>query len=260
YVSDHLVGLYTEAEMFGRFRNPFLDGGVFEQLAEAEVDFHRVQLAGVVGKKIFLRQLFRIKRGLPAWIGPSGGAGKELRHSGRERVRSANYILRRFFPGGALWREDLDAFFLADDALVFGRELPLISAWAAISTASGSGAAAASLPKSGNFCLSFSTGSKRSPNLSTRSNTCGASKTSRLGSFFLNVRSTSSQVTGVETVGRSRARSEYTAMVVLCSSFWLPFTKTLLVRRAFFMSDTIKSRCSCSNRRARAWAKGLVWP
>src|SRR5438105_2266828 len=37
YVSDHLVGFYTEAEMFGRFRDPFLDGGVFQQLAEAEV-------------------------------------------------------------------------------------------------------------------------------------------------------------------------------------------------------------------------------
>ena len=38
---------------------------------------------------------------------------------------------------------------------------------------------------------------------------------------------TSSHVTGVDTVGRGRARSEYGAMVVLCSAFWLQSTKTL---------------------------------
>ena len=45
-------------------------------------------------------------------------------------------------------------------------------------------------------------------------------------SFFFNVFSTSSQVTGVDTVGCSRARSEYTETVVLCSSFWLQSTNT----------------------------------
>ena len=125
---DDLVGLYAEAEMVGGFGNPFLDGGVFEQLAEAKVDFYRVQLAGIISKKVFLGQLFGIERGLPGWVRPSGGAGKELRHGGPERVRSANYILRRFFPDGALGREDLDAFFLEGDTLLFGRELPLASA------------------------------------------------------------------------------------------------------------------------------------
>ena len=41
---------------------------------------------------------------------------------------------------------------------------------------------------------------------------------------------TSSHVTGVDTVGRSRARSEYTQTVVLCSSFWLQSMKTLPLR------------------------------
>ena len=52
-------------------------------------------------------------------------------------------------------------------------------------------------------------------------------------SFFFRQRSTSSHVTGVDTVGCSRARNEYTAIVVLCSSFWLQSTNTLPVRRFF---------------------------
>ncbi len=67
----------------------------------------------------------------------------------------------------------------------------------------------------------------------------GASNTSRLASFFLSARSTSSQVTGVETVGCSRARSEYTATVVLCSSFWLQSTKTLPVRMLLHLRNNL---------------------
>ena len=52
--------------------------------------------------------------------------------------------------------------------------------------------------------------------------------------------STSSHPTGVEAVGVSRARSEYTQTVVLCSSFWLQSMKTLPGRLAFVISDTIR--------------------
>src|SRR5690242_7401848 len=70
-------------------------------------------------------------------------------------------------------------------------------------------------PNSGSFCFSFSTGSNRSPFPSTRFKTSLLSNTSSLGSFFFMQRSTWSHSTGVETVGRSLARSEYTQIVVL---------------------------------------------
>ena len=63
---------------------------------------------------------------------------------------------------------------------------------------------------------------------------------------------------GVETVGRSRARSEYTATVVLCSSFWLQSTKTLPARRRFVMRDVIVSGDVRSSVSATALANGLV--
>src|ERR1700680_1361443 len=81
------------------------------------------------------------------------------------------------------------------------------SACAAISMCSGFFATVRDL-RSGNRCFNVMTGANRSPSLSTRETTCGASNTSRLASFFLKVRSTSSQVMGVDTVGCSRARNE----------------------------------------------------
>src|SRR6185312_13279730 len=59
----------------------------------------------------------------------------------------------------------------------------------------------------GSFCFFFATGSNRSPSLSTRFRTWSESKTSRLGFLALRHFSTSSHVTGVDTVGRARARS-----------------------------------------------------
>src|SRR6476646_11128812 len=60
----------------------------------------------------------------------------------------------------------------------------------------------------GSFCLSVYTSADRSPILSTRLRVSSQRKTSLRASFFFDVVSTSSQVTGVETVGCSRARSE----------------------------------------------------
>ena len=60
----------------------------------------------------------------------------------------------------------------------------------------------------GRSCLSDTTGAKRSPCSSTRASTCSESKTSRSGSAASWHSRTSSQVIGVETVGRSLARSE----------------------------------------------------
>ena len=57
-------------------------------------------------------------------------------------------------------------------------------------------------------CFSSSTGAKRSPCSLDPLSTSPASKTSESASSLSAARSTSSQVTGVETVGRSRARRE----------------------------------------------------
>ena len=72
----------------------------------------------------------------------------------------------------------------------------------------GAAQSASSSPMSGSCCLSFSTGSKRSPSFSTRSIASGISKPRCSASPRLAARSTSSQCSGVEAVGRSRARSE----------------------------------------------------
>ena len=63
-------------------------------------------------------------------------------------------------------------------------------------------------PSDGIACTSESTGAYRSPCSPKRATTWPASKTSRAGSPPSRQSRTSSQVTGVETVGRSRARSE----------------------------------------------------
>ena len=60
----------------------------------------------------------------------------------------------------------------------------------------------------GSSCTSDSTGAKRSPSRSTRARTSSEVKTSRSGSPASWHSRTSSQVTGVDTVGRSFARSE----------------------------------------------------
>jgi len=70
--------------------------------------------------------------------------------------------------------------------------------------------------------------------------------------------STSAQVTGVDTVGRGRARSEYTLMVVLCGSFWLQSTSTFPTRSCFFIRSTTSSGWVRSSTWATAWANGFV--
>src|SRR5213595_3014314 len=60
----------------------------------------------------------------------------------------------------------------------------------------------------GSFCLSFSTGAKRSPIFFTRSRVLSERNFRRSAFFFFRQLATSSHVTGVETVGSSLARSE----------------------------------------------------
>ena len=95
--------------------------------------------------------------------------------------------------------------------------------------------------------MTVSVSANRSPSSSTRSSTSAVSNASGSPSA---APSTSSHVTGVETVGWGRARTEYTAIVVLCRLFWLQSTSTLPLRRLFFMFETTWSGCA----RSRSWA------
>src|ERR687893_748516 len=96
------------------------------------------------------------------------------------------------------------------------------------------------------------TGANRSPWRSTRSSTSAESNVSMSASFAARASSTSSQVTGVDTVGRSFARSEYTHTVVLCSSFCDQSTNTLPWRSSLAMFDTTSSGCCFSTSSAHA--------
>ena len=93
-------------------------------------------------------------------------------------------------------------------------------------------------------CSSASVPANRSPHRSTRSSTCSVVNRSASPD------PTSSQPTGVETVGSSRARSEYGATVVFAELFWLQSTNTLPPRTAFVMRDTISAGCAFSSRSA----------
>src|SRR5713101_788776 len=110
----------------------------------------------------------------------------------------------------------------------------------------------------GSFCFFLITGSNRSPSFSTRLRTWSESNTSFVGSPAFKQRSTSSQDTGVETVGRDRARSEYTLTVVLYWSFWLQSISTRPVRSSFSCLCTTRSGCFSSNSCARPLETTLV--
>ena len=66
---------------------------------------------------------------------------------------------------------------------------------------------------------------------------------------------TSSQVRGVDTVGRGLARSEYGAMVVLEALFWLQSTRTFPGR-----SDLVILEITRSGRdRSSSWANSFAF-
>src|ERR1019366_8818461 len=111
-----------------------------------------------------------------------------------------------------------DAFF-ATPALLFTRGVAAfffgsLGAAAPVGAALGFADAPAShfcnASTGGLFFFHFSTGSNRSPYFLARANTSSDSNTSKLASPFFRQTSTSSHLTGVETVGRSLARNEYT--------------------------------------------------
>jgi len=72
--------------------------------------------------------------------------------------------------------------------------------------------------------------------------------------------STSSQWSGVDTVGSSMARSDHTHTVVLWASFWLQSTSTLPARKSLRIEATTssgRSRAKISAKaRAQAFAPG----
>src|SRR5207247_10311653 len=97
-------------------------------------------------------------------------------------------------------------------------------------------------------CLSLSTSSKRSPIFSTRVRVLSERNFSSSAFFFFRQLATSSQVTGVETVGSSLARSEETQTGVVCSSFWLQSTNTVPFLTDFDRFDVTALPSSCTGR------------
>ncbi len=92
-----------------------------------------------------------------------------------------------------------------------------------------------------------------SPCSATRASTSCASRWRRPGS------SSSSQVRGAATVGRSRPRSEYGAIVVFLPLFWLQSMSTRRVRSVLRMLLTISSGWSASSARASSCATPDTW-
>jgi len=70
---------------------------------------------------------------------------------------------------------------------------------------------------------------------------------------------TSSQVTGVDTVGVLIARSEYGATVVLAALFWLQSMNTLPRRNGLAMRDVTRPGLLRSRFWARERARSLAW-
>src|SRR5207302_8585842 len=87
----------------------------------------------------------------------------------------------------------------------------------------------------GSFCFRERSGAKRSPWRSTLRKAASASKESSEGSFARRQSRTSSQVTGIDTVGRSRARSEDTQTVAVCGSLWRQSRRTFPARSDFLI-------------------------
>jgi flagellar motor switch/type III secretory pathway protein FliN len=117
---------------------------------------------------------------------------------------------------------------------------------------------ASELPTFGSFCFIVKTAANRSPARSTRSSAASGENTSPRSSSSSTAAPSSSQVTGIETVGTSRARIEYTHTVVLCRSFWLQSTNTLFFRRSFRMLEVIPFGSSRSIRFAISCANTFV--
>src|SRR3954451_24410630 len=110
----------------------------------------------------------------------------------------------------------------------------------------------------GHAWRSVSTSPNRSPCSSTRASTSSIPKTSESASPRSTASETSSHVTGVETVGRAFARTEYAHTIDLCSVFWLQSMNTLPRRASLAIRETTSSGQRRSSISATPRAIGLV--
>src|SRR5215469_12016856 len=90
-MGNPLVRFAGETEDRRRRLYPVFERGCRGQPPERVVDFDAVEAARIVLKKLFLRQLLRIKARPPAWISESGCAGIELRH--RVQSKTMRHLL-----------------------------------------------------------------------------------------------------------------------------------------------------------------------
>ena len=69
-VGDDLMRFDSEAESRREFRDPFLRGRVFHQLAEGEINLHRVQLGGVMKAENSSAPISRDRNRASSWDMP----------------------------------------------------------------------------------------------------------------------------------------------------------------------------------------------
>ena len=252
-VRNHLMRFNAETKMRRRFLNPILDRGLFHQLPKGKVYFDRIKLRGVVTAEIFSARAWRDKSQASSSDRPIQMcrqkvepwqalkvASRSTTHSGRDytlrlglraddafaafsRGARTNFLRFIFSLGGHRnWRRFL--WCRSRDSLEIGQPL-----------------------------LQFEHRGEQVAQLLHACDNLPRFEHQQVRIFLLErIARTSSHFTGVETVGCSRARNEYTATVVLCSSFWLQSTRTFPVRTCFFMSETTSSGCSCSSNCASA--------
>src|SRR5205814_3988145 len=78
--------------------DPFLRSRFFEKLTKRQVDFDRIELAGVIGKEFCLRELLRIELRFPTRIRPPGCAHKKVRHDLTQKLQRWIIPFERVFP------------------------------------------------------------------------------------------------------------------------------------------------------------------
>src|SRR5579872_1585850 len=79
-VRDDLVRLNAEPKMRRRVLHPVPDRGFLDELPKGEIYFDGIELGRIVTQEFLLRQLGRVKIGLPCRVSPSGGPSKKLAH------------------------------------------------------------------------------------------------------------------------------------------------------------------------------------
>ena len=270
-VRDDLMRLNAKAKMRRRILQPVLNSRFFNQLPESEIHFNGIELRCVVTQEFLLRQLWRIEIRLPCRVSPSGGSSKELRHRVLARISEA-LLGGRERPPRKGTRHKKSGLYLA--SLLLPRALPcrlslrdcLLRRPMILLGLAGDLSSLRFLRHRSRHpfqirqpLLQCKHGFKQIAQFLEARHHLRRLEHQQARIFFLACALNLLPFTGVETVGCSRARSEYTATVVLCSSFWLQSTKHFAGAEILLhIGDDQIPGCSCSSNCASACANVLV--